>query len=160
MRRAGVGKKIKRLVAAEDGCLTLIAELRDLFPLAVRAEQVKSEIAAVTIGHGRDHIFAVVRSFENDLGDARKIFADRVCVFAVGRSEFMKINLLIKIQVSVWPLAFARKARVINAGAIRIPGRASAGGRILHMRDRIGQRFAGRGFVKMQCAVFASALRN
>ena len=72
-RRASVGKKIERLVAAEGGCFTLIAELRDLFPLPIRAEQVKGEIAAVTIRHGRDNVFSVTRSFEHDLGDARSI---------------------------------------------------------------------------------------
>ena len=70
----------------------------------------------------------------------------------------MKINLLIKIQVGVRFLAFARKARVINPGAVRVPGRAAAGGRILHVRDRIRQRLACGRFINVQRPVFAASL--
>ena len=58
------------------------------------------EIAAITVLDRRDDVFAVVRSLQLDLGDARKVFADRISVLAVGRPEFVKINLLIKIQVA------------------------------------------------------------
>ena len=47
----------------------------------------------------------------------------------------MKINLLIKIQVRIWSVAFAGKSRVINSRSIGVPGRAAAGGGILHVRN-------------------------
>ena len=72
----------------------------------------------------------------------------------------MKINLLIKIQVGLRSLAFARETRVINTGAVGVPGRAAAGSRILHMRNRIRRRPARRRFVNVQGSIFAPALRN
>ena len=72
----------------------------------------------------------------------------------------MKINLLIKIQVGVGPLAFAWKPRVINSSAVRIPGRAAAGGWILHMRDRVGHGFSCRGFINVERPILAPTLRN
>ena len=103
--------------------------------MPVGAEQVKSEIAAVAVRHGRENVFAVMRSLEHNLGNSREVFADRIRVLSIGRPELMKINLLIKIQVGVRPFTFARKACVINAGAIRIPRGAPTGGRKLHMGD-------------------------
>ena len=72
----------------------------------------------------------------------------------------MKINLLIKVQVGFGALALPREARVINAGPVRVPGRAAASGGILDVRNRVGQRFGHRGFVNAQTAVFASAFRQ
>jgi hypothetical protein len=68
----------------------------------------------------------------------------------------MKVNLLIKIEISIRPLAFPGKARVKNPGAIRVPSRAAACRGILDMRNRVRQRFARRSFVKVKCAVFAA----
>ena len=115
------------------------------------------EIPAIAVRYRRENVFAVTGSCERDLGDSWEVFPDRIGVLCVGRAELMKINLLIKIQISIRPLAFAGKARVINAGPIRVPSRAAACRGILDMRNRVRQRFARRSFVKVKCAVFAAA---
>ena len=93
------------------------------------------EIAAIAVGHGGENVFSIARSFELDLGDAGKVFADGIGVLGIGRPDFMKINLLIKIQVRIWSLALTGKSRVINSGSVRVPSRAPAGGGILHVRN-------------------------
>ena len=93
------------------------------------------EITAIAVRDGSENVFSIVGRFELDLGDARKVFADGIGVLGIGRSDFMKINLLIKIQVRVWSFAFAGKSRVINSRSIGVPGCAAAGGGILDMRN-------------------------
>ena len=72
----------------------------------------------------------------------------------------MKINLLIEVQVRFGTLALPREARVINAGPVRVPSRTAASGGILHVPDRVRERFGRRGFVNVQSAIFASAFRQ
>src|SRR5437868_7079617 len=118
------------------------------------------EVAAIAVRHGGEEIFAVARRLKSDLSDSRKVFADRIRIVGVRRAELVEIDLLIKIQVSIWPLALPGKSRVINAGAIGIPGSAATCGWILDMRDGIRQRFACRGFVEVKRAIFAAAGRE
>ena len=69
----------------------------------------------------------------------------------------MKVNLLIKIQIGIRPLTFPGKTCVKNPTAVCVPGCAAACSGILDMRNRVRQRFARRGFVKVKCAVLATA---
>ena len=93
------------------------------------------KIAAIAVRDGSENVFSIVGRFELDLGDAGKIFADGIDVLGIGRPDFMKVNLLIKIQVRIWSSAFAGKSRVINSRSIGVPGGAAAGGGILHVRN-------------------------
>ena len=68
----------------------------------------------------------------------------------------MKINLLIKIQISIGTFTLPGKACVKNSAAICIPGRAAACCGILDVRNRVRQRFARRSFLKVKCALFAT----
>src|SRR6266446_4007487 len=77
------------------------------------------EIPAITIRHRRENVFSVGRCLERDLCDTWKVCADRIRVLGVRRTEFVKINLLIEIQISLRPLTFPGKARVINSAAIQ-----------------------------------------
>ena len=99
---------------------------------------------------------AVARTFQNDLCDSRKVFSDGVRILGVGRAELVKINLLIKVQVRFGPLTFSGKPCVINPGAVGVPCCAAARSRILHVRNRVWQRFASGGLVKVKSAVFTS----
>src|SRR4029453_6988411 len=112
-------------------------------------------VAAIAVRYSRENVFAVAGSCEGDLCDSWEVFANRVCVLCVGRAELIKVNLLIKIKISIRPLAFPGKARVINPGAIRVPSRAAACRGILDMRNRVRQPFARRSFVKVKCAGLA-----
>src|SRR6185503_9911140 len=103
------------------------------------------------------NVFAVAGSCEGDLRDSWEVFANRICVLCVGRAELVKVNLLIKIEISIRPLTFPGKPCVKNPGAISVPSRAAACRGILNMRNRVRQRFAVRSFVKVEGAVFAAA---
>src|SRR5258708_39699741 len=113
-------------------------------------------VSAIAVRYSRENVFAVAGSCEGDLCDSWEVFANRICVLCVGRAELMKVNLLIKIEISIRALAFPWKTRVKNPGSIRVPSRAAACRRILDMRNRVRQRFARRSFVKGKCAVFAA----
>src|SRR5207244_5765874 len=113
----------------------------------------------IAVRHGREDVFAVARRLKSDLSNSRKVFADRIRVVGVTSSEFMEINLLIKIQIGIGALTFPGKSRIINAGATGIPCGAAACGWVLYMRNSIRQRFACRGFIEMTGAVSASAGR-
>ena len=54
------GKEIKAVVFAKFALLDLIGEGGELCPVAVRAEEVKGEFAAVAVGHGGEEIAAIV----------------------------------------------------------------------------------------------------
>ena len=156
-RRVHARNQVERIVATEAGDFNLIAELRDLLPRPIWPEQVMREVSAITICYRRENVFAIARSFESDLRNSGELFANRISVLGVGRAEFVEINLLIKIKISVRPLAFPGKARVINSSSIAVPGGAASCRWILNMRNRVRQRLARRGLVKVKCAVFAAA---
>ena len=42
------------------------------------------EIAAIAVRDGSENVFSIVGRFELDLGDARKVFADRIGVLGIG----------------------------------------------------------------------------
>ncbi len=113
----------------------MIAELRDLLPVFIWPKQIMREVPAIAVRYSRENVFAVAGSCEGDLRDSCEVFANRICVLCVGRAELMKVNLLIKIQISVRPLTFPGKTRVINAGAICVPSRTAARRGILDMRN-------------------------
>ena len=115
------------------------------------------EIPAIAICYRRENVSPIARSLEHDLRDPWKVFADRVSVVGISGTEFVKINLLIEIQISFGSLTRPGEARVINTGAVVVPSRAAARCGILHVRDRVRQCFSGRGFVKVKRAIFAAA---
>src|SRR5437667_12610338 len=116
-----------------------------------------SEMPAIAVCHLRENVSAVARSLEHNFCDSRKVLADRISVVGVSRAEFMKINLLIEIQISFGPLTLPGKTRIINSTAVRVPSRTAARRRILHVCDGVRQCFSRRGLVKVKRAVFAAA---
>ena len=114
------------------------------------------EIAAIAIRYCGEDESAVARSFERDLCDSRKVFANRITVLGVSRAEFMKINLLIKIQIRFGPLALPWETRAIDSAAVGIPSCTASRCRILHVCNGVGQRFPRRSFVEVKRAVFAA----
>src|SRR5207247_3187548 len=156
-RRVCARKQIERIVSAEAGELYLVAELRDLLPAFIWPEQIMREIPAVAVRYSRENVFAVAGCGEGDLRYSWKVFADRILVLCVGGAELMKVNLLIKIEISIWQLVFPGKPCVKHPGAIRVPSRTAACRGILDMRNRVWERFARRSFVKVKCSIFASA---
>src|SRR5438045_8095801 len=101
------------------------------------------EITAITVRNGSENVFSIMGRFEFDLSDAGKVLADRIGVLGIGRPDFMKINLLIKIQVRIWSFTFARKPRVINSGPVGVPSCAATGGGNLTCAIGTFRRFAG-----------------
>src|SRR4030095_741039 len=115
------------------------------------------EIAAIAIRHRGEDIFAVAQSFERDLCDSGKVFANRISILAVSRAEFVKINLLIKIQIRFGPLTLPWETRVINSPAVGIPSRTASRCRILHVCDGVGTRSSRRSCTKVKSAVLAAS---
>src|SRR4029077_12972196 len=143
--------------ASKASGLDLVAELCDLPPGAVWPEQVMRKIAAIAIRNGRENVSAVARTFQNDLCNSRKVFSDGVRILGVGRAELVKIDLLIKVQVGFGPLTFSGKPCVIDPGAVGLPCCTAARCRILDVGDRVRQRFAIAGLVKVKGAVFTAS---
>src|SRR2546422_3092806 len=85
-----------------------------------------SKIPAIAVCHRREDVSAVARSLEHDFCDPRKVLADRISVVGVSRAEFVKINLLIEIQIGFGPLTLPGKTRIINSTAVRVPSRTAA----------------------------------
>src|SRR6476660_7710471 len=106
-RRIRARKQIKRIVSAEAREFYLIAKLRDLLPRSIWPKQIMREIPAIAVRYSRENVFAVAGSCEGDLRDSWEVFANRICVLCVGRAELMQVNLLIKIEISIRPLALS-----------------------------------------------------
>src|ERR1700724_130148 len=105
------------------------------------------KIPAVPIRNRSENVSAVARAFQNDLCDPRKVFSDRVRILRLWGTELVKIDLLIKVQISFGPLTGPGKVCVIDSGAVGVPCGAAARCRILDMGDGIRQRFASGGLV-------------
>ena len=136
----------------------MVTELCDLLPAAIRPEQVMRKVAAIAIRNGRENVTAITRTFQNDLCDPRKISSDGVGIFRIRRAQLVKIDLLKKVQVSLGPFTVPWEPSVIDSGSVGVPCGAATRRRVLDMGDRIRQRVASRGLVKVKGAVLASAL--
>src|SRR5439155_1054945 len=94
----------------------------------------------------------------NDLLDDRVASRnDLNCVRQCRSAEFVKIDLLIEIQIRFGPLTLLWETSVINSSAVRAPGRAATRCGILHVGNGVRQRFPRRSFVEVKGAVFAAA---
>src|SRR5262249_4072383 len=82
---------------------------------------------------------------------------DLISICAISGAKLMEVDLLIKVQVLVGPLSFARKPGVIDAGCVCIPGSAATSRWVLDMSNGITQLFAVCGIIEMEGAIFASA---
>ena len=95
--------------------LDRIAELVDLLPDAVVAANEVLDFAAIAVAHRRQDRVAVRRGIQCDFCDSRKVLPELVPILGHRRSEFVKVNLLIEIEVLLWTLAFTRITRVEKA---------------------------------------------
>src|SRR5712692_7611709 len=130
----------------------------DLPPNARRAEQIVRELSAISVGHGCEDIAAVFGAFQRNLRNSRKLPADGVCVLICVRSQTVKINLLVKVDVLLWSFSASWIAGVIKAGAVRVPRHTTARGTPVHPRNHIRQRLSASDIVNVDVTVFAAAL--
>src|ERR1700726_4977766 len=82
---------------------------------------------------------------------ARKFFSDHVDVLRRGRTEFVKVDLLVEISVFGWTLFALWIARVIEAGTVRFPVDAAAAGPKIDALDNVGKLFSS-GALENHCA--------
>src|SRR5215472_17530714 len=76
MRRVCAGKEVERGIATQARHFYLVAELSDLLPGSIWPQQVMREVPPITVCDRRKNVFAVTRTFERDLCDPWKVFAD------------------------------------------------------------------------------------
>jgi hypothetical protein len=93
------------------------------------------------------------------LRDARKLFSDLVIVLRDSRAEFVKIHLLVEIQLSVRALTLCRIPRVENAAAIRIPRRTATANRV-NTRDDVREFLSRPRFVNVKRSGLAAIVRH
>src|SRR4029077_4942112 len=105
-RRTRARKQIQRVIAPEPCEFYLIAKLRDLLPRSIWPKQIMRETPAIAVRYSRENVFAVAGSCEGDLRDSWEVFASRISILCVGRAKLMKVNLLIKIEITIRLLAF------------------------------------------------------
>src|SRR5207249_4076748 len=98
--------------------------------------------------------------FEDDLSDAREVFAGFVFVFGCGRAEPMKPDLLVKIYIGFRAFALMRVPSIEDAGAVGSPGGAAAAGGVLDAGNFIGKLFTRIDLEKVQGALLAAAFRQ
>ena len=85
-----------------------------------------SELAAIAVGDRNQQISAIVGRAQLNFRDARKILADDVSVGTRGRTELVKVDLLVEIGVLNRTLIALRVAGVVEAGRIFVPGQVAA----------------------------------
>src|SRR5690349_7901497 len=134
--------KIQETVTAERGACGLVGKVRDLGPLSSWTGYVMRDFAAVAVVDGREVIASIGGRRCEDLGDARKVFPQRIAVRAVGRAKFVEVQLLVEMDIRVRPLAGVRVARVVKP-AVAAPGHAAEGGGKLKVRDGIAELAPG-----------------
>src|SRR4029450_5217770 len=88
---------------------------------------------------------SVVGRVELNLGDAGKVLADHVGVGGAVGPELVKVDLLVEVRICRGPLVSLRIARVVEPGAVVVPGDAAAGSGEVYPRDTVAQFAAGRG---------------
>src|SRR5260370_42700825 len=70
----------------------------------------------------------------------------------------MKIDLLIKVQITRWPFALSRETGVENSGAVFCPGCAATRRRGLHVLKQRGTLFPVSHGEEIKIAIFAATL--
>src|SRR5262249_48684413 len=133
LRRPFAREEVKVIVGAEVAGDDLVLELRERVERPLVVGRVERELAAVAVRHDREDGLSVVARPELDLGDARKVLSEdvRVC----RRAELVEEDLLEEIEILLRALALARVARVPEAGPVRVPRDAAAGGSAVDARD-------------------------
>src|ERR1700733_4119792 len=119
--------------------------MRELRPLAGGAHQIVSELAAIAIGNRNQQPAAVVAGVQQNLGDARKILSDDVGVFFGVGAESVKVDLLVEVGVFGRTFVSLRITRVVEAGAVGLPGDAAATSGEVDSRDHVRQFRGGGG---------------
>ena len=105
-------------------------------------------------------VLAVIRRFEPDLGDPRKLLAQRVFVLAGAAPRGGGNRPAGRNPGPLRAVRRARVARVPEAAAIAIPGHAASGRGPLTRGIASPERFAGGHFKHRYRSIFAAALRE
>jgi hypothetical protein len=88
---------LEGVLATFDTEYARVAELRDLLPLSVGAEEIVRKIPAVSVRDRGHRPFAVIAGFQFHLRDSWKIFSDLQLVFGDRGAQAMNPNLLEKV---------------------------------------------------------------
>jgi hypothetical protein len=112
------------------------------------------KLAAVSVGDGGEDVVSVAGGAKLNLGDAREILAENVCVLADRSSEPVEIDLLEEIEIRGGALAWAGIARVIEPGGIRIPSDTATGRASIDSGNHVLKSFPGTDVIDMHRAVF------
>src|SRR5437899_6471934 len=134
--------------------------MRDLLPAAIFASHKMFDLSSVAIAHRSKHGVAIFRCAERDLGYAGKVLADFVAIVRQSCAQLVEVDLLIEAQVLFGTLSLPRIARVVEAGAVRVPGHAAAGGSSIDARNRISGFLATCHVIQMDRSVFTAAGRK
>src|SRR6266850_4419183 len=114
------------------------------------------EISAIAVGNRSQCPGAIFTFLENDLCDSRQVFAKLKFILRNWASEFVKPDLLKKINVCLRPFALVWIARVENARTVIGPRGTAAAGWILHARDFVFEFLASIDLEEMQRALFTA----
>src|SRR4051794_39325108 len=119
-----------------------------------------SRFAAVAVQDGGEHVAAIVRSLECGLRDAWKLLADGVGVRGRRRTERVKPDLLIEVNVRLGAFARLRIARVPESGTVAVPRHSAAAGRIVDVFDDVAERAAAVDVEYVDRTIFAAIFRE
>src|ERR1700740_2647400 len=114
------------------------------------------ELASIAIRDRSYQPTPIIAGAKLDFRDTREFFPDDVDVLRRGRTELVKVDLLVEIGVFGWMLLALWIARVIEAGTVRFPIDAAAGGRKIDARDNVGKLPAAGDFENHAAAVFGA----
>src|SRR6202049_4920239 len=98
----------------------------------------------------------IIAGAKLDFRDAREFFSDPVDVLRGGRTELVKVDLLVEISGFGWTLFPLRIARVIETRTVRFPIDASAGGGEVDARNNIGKLLACGDLENHRAAIFGA----
>ncbi len=154
------GKHVQAVASPQHGAHDLVVETCDLTPVATRHPQPVGELAAVAVGHAREHVARAHARGEPHFGNARELASDHVPIRLGGLAEAVEVDLLEEMQILWRPFALVRVARVPKARGVRVPRDAAAARRVVDARNAIAEIPACGHVVDSDGTVLAAARRQ
>jgi hypothetical protein len=118
--------RIKNGAEPEHTGFDLVLELGNLAPAFIRSVNKVGKIPTVAVRYDRDDVVRSTIRLERYFRDLQELFPNRVGVFRFRRTEFVEINLHVKIPVFGRPFTFSRILRIKNRRIILGPSHTSA----------------------------------
>src|SRR5205085_3661318 len=115
-----MAQQINVVIWVESGFGGHVREIRQLRPMTTSQNEM-FKLSAIAIFNFAQNDAAIFGGLQMDFGNFWKLFTESISILIERRADFMKINLLIEMDVFGGPFGVLRIPRIVESGCIAIP---------------------------------------